>query len=54
MGGILQLTGRFPRLSLVATTVGGRVAYSNFIDEETDIQRAPESDAGQGAQRELC
>ena len=42
MGGILQLTGLFPRLSLV-TTVGGRVAYSHFIDEETDIQRGPES-----------
>lgn len=42
MGGILQPTGRFPRLSHV-TAVRGRVAYSHLIDEETDIQRGSES-----------
>lgn len=50
MGGILQLTGCFPRLSLV-TTVGGRAAYSHFIDEETDIQRGPESAGRLGSPR---
>lgn len=47
--GILQLTGHFPRLSLVTTTVGGRVAYSHFIDEEIDIQRGSESNGRLGS-----